>query len=290
MKRILPGTPALIAFEASARHGSFSRAATELFISEGAVSRQIARLEAQLGTTLFLRRGNRVELSGQGLRYAAEIREILGRLEQESLRLVAQPEDGRILELAVIPTFANRWLIPRLPDFVQQYPNIIVNLSERTKPFPLAGSGFDAAVHFSHPAWVGHHLRPLFDEYLIPVCRPDGLSSQMLLHKRNTPNAWRDYAQSNPVPLSNTMAGPRFDLYSMLIDAALAGLGIALVPEVYVAAELASGRLHIPWGGRQKGQTLAVITLNDEIADPHCHTLIRWLTEQAALYSAQYLP
>ena len=295
MKRNLPGTSALIAFEASARHGSFSRAATELFISEGAVSRQIARLEAQLGTTLFLRRGNRVELSGQGLRYAAEIREILGRLEQESLRLNAQPADGRILELAVIPTFANRWLIPRLPDFVRQYPNIIVNLSERTKPFPLAGRGFDAAVHFSHPAWVGHHLRPLFNEHLIPVCSPevsttlaDALSPRVLLHKRNTPNAWRDYAQSNPMPLSNTMAGPRFDLFSMLIDAALAGLGIALVPEVYVTAELASGRLHIPWEGRQKGQTLAVVTLNDEITDPHCQALIYWLAEQAALFSAQH--
>ena len=116
----------------------------------------------------------------------------------------------------------------------------------------------------------------------------DGQQPQVLLHRRNTPNAWRDYAQFNSLPVFNTMAGPRFDLYSMLIDSALAGLGIALVPEVYVTAELASGRLHIPWEGRQKGQTLVVVTLNDGTADPHCQALIRWLAEQAALFSTQY--
>ncbi len=294
MKRYLPGTPALIAFEASARHGSFSRAAAELFISEGAVSRQIARLEAQLGTTLFLRRGNRVELSGQGLRYSAEIREILSRLEHESLRLIAQPEDGGIVELAVIPTFANRWLIPRLPRFLRHHPNIIVNLSERTQPFPMSGSGFDVTVHFNHPAWVGHNVLPLFDEHLVPVCRPDvtdaysaGVSPLVLLHKRNTPNAWQNYVQSGEIPLSNAIAGPRFDLFSMLIDAAIAGLGVALVPEVYVASELADGRLHTPWHLRQKGNTVVVVTAEDVTVNPHRQALVEWLSDEAQLFVSQ---
>lgn len=167
------------------------------------------------------------------------MREILGRLEQESLRLLAQPDDGGILELAVIPTFASRWLIPRLNRFQKLHPNIILNLSERTKPFPMSGSGFDAVVHFNHPAWVGHEVRPLFEENLIPVCRPglideyaSGVSPLVLLHKRNTPSAWRDYVNSIDLPIVNAVAGPRFDLFSMLIDAALAGLGVALVPKV----------------------------------------------------------
>ncbi|AGP45135.1 LysR family transcriptional regulator [Serratia plymuthica S13] len=293
LKRMLPGISALIAFEASARHGSFSRAALELSISEGAISRQISRLEAQLGTTLFLRRGNRVELSRQGLSYATQVREILGRLEQESLRLVAQPDDGGILELAVIPTFACRWLIPRLPRFQKRHPNIILNLSERTKPFPMSGSGFDVVVHFNHPAWVGHQVQPLFAENLIPVCRPglieehaSGVSPLVLLHKRNTPNVWRDYANFNELPILNTIAGPRFDLFSMLIDAAAAGLGVALVPRVYVDAELKAGSLHIPWAPYEIGNTVIVVTLNEASADPNREAFVQWLVAEAHLFGA----
>ncbi|MBK0031857.1 LysR family transcriptional regulator [Erwinia sp. S43] len=293
MRRTLPGISALIAFEASARHNSFSRAAAELFISEGAVSRQIARLEAQLGSTLFVRRGNRVELSRQGQSYAAQVREILGRLEQESLRLVAQPDDGGILELAVIPTFASRWLIPRLDRFQKRYPNIILNLSERTKPFPMSGSGFDVVVHFTHPAWVGHVVQPLFAENLVPVCRPDLLKGHIsgdaplvLLHKRGTPNAWRDYVNASGVPIANAIAGPRFDLFSLLIDAAIAGLGVALVPGIFVESELAAGALCIPWQRVERGNTLAVITLNDTAADPNRDRFVQWLVDEAQQFCA----
>jgi DNA-binding transcriptional LysR family regulator len=209
------------------------------------------------------------------------------------LRLVAQPEDGGILELAVVPTFASRWLIPRLARFQKLHPNIILNISERTKPFPISGSGFDAVVHFNHPAWVGHQVHPLFAENLIPVCRPGlidehtkGVSSLVLLHKRNTPNVWRDYAKVNELPVVNTIAGPRFDLFSMLIDAALAGLGVALVPRVYVEAELKTGSLHIPWAPYEIGNTFVVVTLNDVTLEPNREAFIQWLMVEAQLFSA----
>ncbi|MDF7647700.1 LysR substrate-binding domain-containing protein [Erwiniaceae bacterium L1_54_3] len=298
LRRVLPGISALIAFEASARHNSFSRAASELHISEGAVSRQISRLESQLGTTLFLRRGNRVELSRQGVNYASQVRDILGRLEQESLRLIAQPEDGGTLELAVMPTFASRWLIPRLGRFQRRHPNIILNLSERTQPFPMAGSGFDVVVHFDHPAWAGHQTQSLFEEMLVPVCRPglieeyaSGVSPLVLLHKRNTPNEWRNFVSSSELNILNAVAGPRFDLFSMLIEAAVAGMGVALVPSAYVKSELASGSLCIPWTHAVRGNRVNVVTLADEVADPAREVFVQWLLEEVQLYcDAEHLP
>ncbi|WP_236772253.1 LysR family transcriptional regulator [Agrobacterium tumefaciens] len=146
MRRKIPSNSALMAFEASARHGSFARAADELALSEGAISRQIGRLEAFLGVTLFGRVGNRVRLLPNGERYAAQVRETLDRLERDSQYLMGLPSEGATLDIATIPTFAARWLIPRLARFREKHPNIIVHLAERMEPFVLAESGFDAAM------------------------------------------------------------------------------------------------------------------------------------------------
>ena len=287
MKRKVPGTSGLIAFEASARHGSFSRAALELCVTEGAISRQIARLEEQLGTVLFARRGNRVELSRHGMNYALQVREILARLEQESLRLVAMPADGGTLELAVIPTFASRWLIPRLSRFQALHPNITLNLSELTDPLPLPGSGYDAALHFDHPAWIGHQVHPLFEEVLIPACHP-GLLPRLaspaitvtLLHKRSTPDAWREYANAAGLAMINGVTGPRYELFSMLIDAAIAGLGMALVPRIYVEAELATGVLVTPWHP-QAAINKRFVLITQATADPVLQAFAGWLLAES---------
>lgn len=172
MRRKIPSSTALTAFEAAARHGSFARAAEELSLTEGAISRQVGRLESFLGVPLFERVGNRVRLLPNGERYAAQVRESLDRLDRDSQYLMGQPKDAASLDIAVTPTFALRWLIPRLPAFNRAHPNITVHLSERTDPFALAGSGFDAAVHFEHPAWAGMRTYPLLQEVLVPVCHP----------------------------------------------------------------------------------------------------------------------
>ncbi|SDI30285.1 LysR substrate binding domain-containing protein [Paraburkholderia phenazinium] len=175
MRRKIPSNSALLAFEAAARHGSFARAAEELALTEGAISRQIGRLEAFLGVALFERIGNRVRLAPNGTRYALQVRESLDRLERDSLYLMGQPIEGASIEVAAIPTFATRWLIPRLKRFQNKHPNITVHIAERMEPFILAGSGFDAAIHFEHPAWAGSRLgdvlracsgQSLFDEHL----------------------------------------------------------------------------------------------------------------------------
>ncbi len=235
MRRKIPSNSALMAFEAAARHGSFARAAEELALTEGAVSRQIGRLEAFLGVALFERVGNRVRLAPNGTRYAAQVREILDRLERDSLYLMGQPIEGASIDIAAIPTFATRWLIPRLKRFQDRHPHITVHIAERMDPFILAGSGFDAAIHFEHPAWAGMHLHRLLEEVLVPVCSPALLASAGAnlsldelprLHRRQNPDAWQLYAHEAGIVLTNSAVGARYDLHSMLIEAALAAWGL----------------------------------------------------------------
>ncbi|UTH76636.1 LysR substrate-binding domain-containing protein [Chromobacterium sp. IIBBL 290-4] len=292
MRRKIPSSAALLAFEAAARHGSFARAAEELALTEGAISRQIARLEDFLGLPLFERIGNRVRLAPHGMRYAAQVRETLERLERDSQYLMGQAAAAGSIDIAALPTFASRWLIPRLKRFHDRHPNITVNLAERMEPFALAGSGFDAAIHFEHPAWAGMHTYRLVQEVLIPVCHPDWLAETApkralddlpRLHRRQNPEAWARYAQETGIPLTQAAAGARYDLHAMLIEAALAGLGVALVPRLYVEAELAQGRLLAPWPAAPSvaKQFCLVLPRPVELCDAPAQAFADWLRSEA---------
>ncbi|VVE42889.1 LysR family transcriptional regulator [Pandoraea horticolens] len=292
MPRKIPSNSALLAFEAAARHGSFARAAEELARTEGAVSRQIGRLEAFLGVALFERVGNRVRLAPHGTRYAVQVREILDRLERDSLYLMGQPIEGASIDIAASPTFAARWLIPRLKRFQREYPNITVHIAERMAPFLLAGSGFDAAIHFEHPAWAGMHLHHLLEEILVPVCSPallaeaganTSLDALPLLHRRQNPDAWQRYAQASGIVLTNPAVGARYDLHVMLIEAALAGLGVALVPRLYIGAELEQGRLVAPWpdGKALTKNFCLVLPESMELSERPVQAFSKWILEEA---------
>jgi len=292
MRRKIPSNSALLAFEASARHGSFARAADELALTEGAISRQIARLEAFLDVVLFERVGNRVRLTANGARYAVQVREVLNRLERDSQYLMGQPLDGASLDIAVLPTFATRWLIPRLKRFQDQNPNITVHLTERMESFVFSESGFDAAIHFENAAWAGMQTHHLLEEVLVPVCHPEllrgGTVATLLdklprLHRRQNPQAWQDYALETGIALTHCAAGARYDLHAMLIEAALAGLGVALVPRLYVEAELKQGRLVAPW---PEGKTIAknfclVVPGPAALSDGPLQAFANWLMKEA---------
>ncbi|CAG9238857.1 Transcriptional regulator, LysR family [Paraburkholderia tropica] len=292
MRRKIPSNSALLAFEAAARHGSFARAAEELSLTEGAISRQIGRLETFLGVTLFKRVGNRVRLAPNGMRYAEQVRETLDRLERDSLYLMGQPLEGASIDIAAIPTFATRWLIPRLKHFQRRHPNVTVHIAERMEPFLLAGSGFDAAIHFEHPAWAGMHRHHLLEEVLVPVCSPAllaeagadaSLDDLPRLHRRQNPDAWQIYAQETGIALSNSAVGARYDLHAMLIEAALAGLGVALVPRLYVGAELEQGRLVTPWpDGKGVAKNFCLVLPEPiESSEGPIQAFAQWLLEEA---------
>ncbi|MEL4016068.1 LysR substrate-binding domain-containing protein [Dryocola clanedunensis] len=256
MRRKIPSSTSMQAFDAAARHGSFSRAAEELALTEGAISRQIARLESMLNCKLFDRTGSRVRLNPAGARYAHQIRETLERLDRDTQYIMGMPEGSKNLDIAVLPTFSSRWLIPRLNGFRAQHPGITLNIAARTDPFILTGSGFDAVVHFDHPAWAGMRRRFLFQEKLLPVCHPALLTSGNLseqlnalprIHRRQNPEAWHSYARESGIVLDNPAQGVRYDLHEMAIAAAVAGQGVAMVPRMYVENELRSGALVAPW-------------------------------------------
>ncbi|QGU87142.1 LysR substrate-binding domain-containing protein [Erwinia sorbitola] len=256
MRKKIPGSRSLLAFDAAAKHGSFARAAQELSLTEGAISRQIARLESMLNCKLFDRTGSRVKLNPVGARYAQKIRETLERLERDTQSIMGMPEGSKSLDIAALPTFTSRWLIPRLRGFYAQHPDITVNIAARTEPFILTDSGFDAIVHFDHPAWAGMHTQFLFQETLLPVCHPmllkdndniAQLNELPRIHRRQNPDVWHRYAKEIGIELDNPAHGVRYDLHEMAIAAAFSGQGVAMVPRMYVESELRSGELVAPW-------------------------------------------
>lgn len=260
MRRKIPSTGSLIAFEVAARHQNFSRAALELSITESAISKQIAILEDYLGLALFHRQKKRVKLTDIGRQYFQQVQEDLNRLERNTLDAMAYQGGNQVIELAVIPTFACKWLIPRLPEFYRLHPDIRVNLTDTPKPFLFAETVFDAALHFSHPSWGSNKFEVLFDEELYPVCSPKLLNEHAisspadlgklpLIHKTSRENLWPLWfseAGCNSID-EIPMHGPRFNLFSMIEEAALCGLGVALIPSYYVTAHLKAGTLVSPF-------------------------------------------
>jgi LysR family glycine cleavage system transcriptional activator len=160
----IPNMGALLAFEAAARHESFTHAARELFLTESAVSRQINTLESNLGVRLFVRVKQRVVLTKAGKVYSAQVRRALEGLDRDTLSIIAHGSGGGYLELAALPTFASHWLIPRMGDFNARYPDVRVNMGVRTGTFPFAETHFEAAIHYGKPTWPGTSADFLFRE------------------------------------------------------------------------------------------------------------------------------
>ena len=206
MRRKIPSTVALSIFEAAARHENFARAADELCLSESAVSRQIAALETYLDARLFTRVGRQVVLNDAGRYYANRIAPHLEEIELHTQTLMANRGVGGILELAVIPTFSSRWLLPRLHEFRALHPDITINFSE-ARALSFRGTHFDAALHFDHPAWTGVVKLELFDEEVVPVLsprhhaleqlrEPGDLARFTLLHKAGKNDVWRRWFET----------------------------------------------------------------------------------------------
>ncbi|WP_202741075.1 MULTISPECIES: LysR substrate-binding domain-containing protein [Acinetobacter] len=291
MRKHLPSSSSLKVFETAARHGNFARAAEELSLTEGAVSRQIARLESFLNRKLFDRIGSRVKLNHVGLHYAKNIREILDRLDRDTQFIKGLPENSKSIDIACLPTFANRWLIPKLGEFRKEYPDITVNISVKTDPFILADSGFNAAIHFEHPAWTGVHKNFLFQESLIPVCSPqileegetlEQLSQLPLIHRHQNPEAWDIYAKEHGIIIEYPFRGVRYELHDMAISAAMAGLGVALVPLIYIDKELKDKTLIAPGPVSKKlNKNFCLITpLETDINEIALTTFKQWLHGQ----------
>ncbi|MCI2809279.1 LysR substrate-binding domain-containing protein [Eoetvoesiella caeni] len=259
MRHGIPNLGALQAFEATARLGSFSRAAEELSLTHSAVFRQVSGLEERLGVQLFTRIRRRIALTEAGTQYAARVRHHLEQLEKDTLGLMSGAGMGRSLHVAVLPTLATTWLVPRLPEFKKLHPDIAVSLSIRTRPFQFNDQPFDAAIYHAPQIWPGTVGIKLFEEQeLVPVCAPEiaelirgGAQASMQvthLHMMSRPDAWREwYREQRRDYAPSVGAGPRYELFTMLLAAAQAGLGIALIPRFLVRSVANGGQLVCPF-------------------------------------------
>ena len=258
MRRRLPSTQALICFEAAARHESYTRAAQELALTQSAVSRQITALEEFLGMALFRRTRHGVALTPAGADYARQIARQLDSMERDTLDAMARQGLGGALQLAAVPTFATRWLIPRLPDFAAKHPDITVHIETRTRPFLFNDTPFDAALYAGTPAqaanWAGTHSVLLLHEDVVPVCSPAllGAKAQLspaaiarmpLLQQSTRPDGWHQWFDAQRLDAPRARTGPRYELFSMIAVAAAHGLGVALMPRMLIEPELARGEL-----------------------------------------------
>ena len=270
MRRKIPSTQALICFEAAARHESYTRAAQELALTQSAVSRQITALEDFLGMALFRRTRHGVALTPAGADYARQISRQLDTMERDTLDAMARQGQGGALQLAAVPTFATRWLIPRLPDFAARHPDIAVHIETRTRPFLFNETPFDAALYTGTPDqahnWAGTRAMVLLHEDVVPICSPaliaprqqvgpSAIAKLPLLQQSTRPDGWRQWFDAQGVDTSRAHSGPRYELFSMLAEAAAHGLGCALMPRLLIEPELARGELVIacdrPLSGRR---------------------------------------
>ncbi len=276
MSRQLPSLNALRVFEAAARHLSFSRAAEELGVTQGAVSRQIKTLEEHLGVKLFRRLTRALELTEAGREYLPAMREAFDRMEQATQGLMRRRYRD-VLTVSVLPTFAIRWLIPRLGSFTEMNPSIEVRMVASILPVNLAREDIDVAIRVGRLVeqeserhgpridlnmtedWTGVHADLVAPDVLVPVCSAalrDGdpplrdladLVQHTLLHTTTRPNAWPDWLRTVGLEALDREGEPAFGHFFMSLQAATAGRGVAVVPEILVASDLAAGNLVKPF-------------------------------------------
>ncbi|GAB3625304.1 LysR family transcriptional regulator [Pandoraea terrae] len=287
---------ALFVFDTAAAELSFARAADRLFVTQGAVSRQIRTLEDALGVTLFERRNRAVFLTLAGAQLHATTRQMFDQLAGTVARLrpAAQPSP---LVVSCEPTLAMRWLIPRLGGFYRLHPEIALHLHTAGGPLDLAAAGVDIAIRRNDFFW-GHALlvAPIGDEWVGPIRAVPGTGAQTgaaaprLLHTRTRAKAWADWRRAAVIAglakaradHYDTGAGAQqtFEHFYLSLQAAGAGLGVAIGSVYMVADELAAGRIDAPEGFVRDGSSYVALSVTPFDADPARAALLGWLRDE----------
>ncbi|WP_345251954.1 transcriptional regulator GcvA [Pigmentiphaga soli] len=255
--RLLPPLNALRVFEAAARLESFKDAATELSLSQPAVSRQINLLEEWLGHPLFVRRNREVVLTVEGRVFMEEVTPALDKISLAT-SVIMRKRSAETLLIDVPPTFAVRWLIPRLPPFVRQFPGVEIRLTTSTEPVDLGKGNVDMAIRRLPADDARYHCRAFMPERLLPVCSPavversplqspGELVGHTLIQSETTPDAWRDWLKSMGCEDMPPAQSLKFETLNYTIEAALNGMGMAIVPAALIIDEVAAGTLVCPF-------------------------------------------
>lgn len=296
--RRLPPLNALRAFEAAARRLNFSQAAEELSVTPGAVSQQIRLLEQHAGGALFSRDGRQVALTALGAELYPLLRDGFEHLHRAA-DLIYRPARRRSLTVSVPPSFAARWLAPRMARFAAAHPEIEVWVSADMRLSDVAGGRVDVAVRYGRGHYPDVRSQRLLDADVIPVCSPallDGpdplrkpadLARHVLIHTRagsvEEPRPdWRQWLAARGLDHIDGEAGPRFDQTVLALETAAHGRGVALAPHAFVTADLASGRLAAPFpdGLLRTDSAYHVLTRRGAVPE-EARRFVRWLTEEA---------
>jgi LysR family transcriptional regulator, glycine cleavage system transcriptional activator len=289
----LPSLAALRTFEAAARHLSFTKAARELHLTQSAISRQIRVMEDSLGLKLFERVKQRLLLSEAGRAYVTDVRTALDQMQAATLNLLAHQGRGGIVNFATPPAFGMKWLIPRLAAFSSAHPDVLLNLVTRAQPFDFESERLDAAIHYGEDDWPGVISHRLIGEEIVLFCAPaylerrrlrgpGDLEQHVLLQHARRPNAWREWLDAHRVHGVNASAGPRFEHMYMIMQAAAAGLGVALLPRLLVDDDVAAGRLVIPLEARfMSREAYCLVYPEAKRNDPKINVLRSWLLQEA---------
>ncbi|MCL6236185.1 MULTISPECIES: LysR substrate-binding domain-containing protein [Acinetobacter] len=306
MRRNIPSLQSLICFESAAKHASYTHASQELFITQSAVSRQIQQLEEYLGVTLFSRTRHGVDLTEAGKQYAKSIKPFLQGIEKSTSDIMTHKGLGGTLKLGVVPTFATRWLLPKLNNLNAQHPEITVHLETSTKPFLFNENVFDAAIfagtqqQIEH--WPGIQAHYLMDEEVVPVCSPKLIENNFphaemtddhsfnlsdeellrlpLLQQTTRPSIWQEWFQAHQIQHPKPFDGQRHELFSMLSVAASHGMGMALIPQMLIEAELRKKELVIASNKKLHGSRKYYLVHSSQDSSPQIQKFVDWVLQE----------
>ncbi len=255
----LPSLNGLRAFEAAARHLSFTLAASELNVTQTAISHQIRRLEEELGLRLFIRKNRALALTPQARDYLPGVRAAFNDLRLATDRLLRK-DDDKVLTVSTLASLAAKWLLPRLTAFQEAHPGIDVRITTSTTLVDFKNGDVDAAIRYGRGNWPGLRSEWLMADDFFPVCSPallsgkkplrtpEDLRDHVLLHTSTNGDDWRQWltAAGLPSDLSKPQ-GITFDLILMTVQAAIDGIGVAMGRTSYVQDDIAKGRLVVPF-------------------------------------------
>lgn len=306
MRRNIPSLQSLICFESAAKHASYTHASQELFITQSAVSRQIQQLEEYLGVMLFSRTRHGVDLTEAGKQYAKSIKPFLQGIEKSTSDIMMHKGLGGTLKLGVVPTFATRWLLPKLHKLNAQHPEITVHLETSTKPFLFNENVFNAAIfagtqqQIEH--WPGIQAHYLMDEEVVPVCSPKLIESNFplaemtddhsfnlsdeellqlpLLQQTTRPSIWQEWFQAHQLQHPKPFDGQRHELFSMLSVAASHGMGMALIPQMLIEAELRKKELVIASNKKLHGSRKYYLVHSRQDSSPQIQKFVDWVLQE----------
>ncbi|MBR0567490.1 LysR family transcriptional regulator [Azoarcus sp. L1K30] len=285
----LPPLQSIIAFEAAAQSGSFLAAADRLNLTPSAVSHRIKALETWLGVKLFARHHRQVTLTAEGLDYLAEVQHALGRIEAASARLRGASKHE--LRLSVAPALGAKWFVSRLAEYRDQHPEISFVLSTASTLAPVAAGRADLGVCYGEPPWAGLEAYELRRETVFPVCSPalaahlgtpaDPARLATLPLLRHPLLEWKSWFAAAGIDYAEPVEGMLFEDAMMMLEAAAAGVGVALTVGLLARSYLADGSLVRPFSPHAEGKGFYAV-LRPEAYEQHwVRHFVRWLQGRA---------